>query len=293
MQTLSPAAMLELLKPVTWFAPMWAFVCGVVSSGLSLTEDWLVIGAGILLAGPLICGTSQVVNDWYDRDVDAINQPERPIPSGRMPGRSGFYFACAWTLVSLAVAWFLGPWVFWAAAIGMVLAWLYSAPPVRLKRNGWWGNLAVAGCYEGLPWFAGAALMAANFPRAETVILAVLYSLGAHGIMTVNDFKSVEGDLRMGIRTLPVQLGVDGAARLTCAMMLFAQSIVVVALWTWGLPIYAGVVAALSVAQVAVMPTFINSPRERAPWFNGTGISLYVLGMLVSAFAVRSLPPIQ
>jgi len=284
--------MLELLKPVTWFAPMWAFVCGVVSSGLSLAEDWLVIGAGILLAGPLICGTSQVVNDWYDRDVDAINQPERPIPSGRMPGRSGFYFACAWTLVSLVVAWFLGPWVFWAAAIGMVLAWLYSAPPVRLKRNGWWGNLAVAGCYEGLPWFAGAALMAANFPRPETVILAVLYSLGAHGIMTVNDFKSVEGDLRMGIRTLPVQLGIGGAARLTCAMMLFAQSIVVIALWTWGLPIYAAIVAALSIAQVAVMPTFINSPRERAPWFNGTGISLYVLGMLVSAFAVRSLPPI-
>lgn len=271
---------------------MWAFICGVVSSGLSLAENWVGIVAGILLAGPLVCGTSQVVNDWYDRHVDAINQPERPIPSGRMPGRSGLFFACIWTLLSLGVAWLLGPWVFWAAAIGMVLAWLYSAPPVRLKRNGWWGNLAVAGCYEGLPWFAGAALMAANFPRPETVILAVLYSLGAHGIMTVNDFKSVEGDLRMGIRTLPVQLGVDGAARLTCFMMLFAQSIVVIALWTWGQHIPAGIVAALAVVQVAVMPTFINSPRERAPWFNGTGISLYVLGMLVSAFAVRSLPPI-
>jgi chlorophyll synthase len=293
MQGFSPAAMLELLKPVTWFAPMWAFVCGVVSSGLAIADNWLSIAAGILLAGPLVCGTSQVVNDWYDRHVDAINQPDRPIPSGRMPGRSGLVFACAWTLLSLGVAWLLGPWVFWAAAVGMLLAWLYSAPPVRLKRNGWWGNLAVAGCYEGLPWFAGAALMAANFPRAETVILAVLYSLGAHGIMTVNDFKSVEGDLRMGIRTLPVQLGIGGAARLTCFMMLFAQSIVIIALWTWGQPLYAGAVAVLSIAQVAVMPTFINSPRERAPWFNGTGISLYVLGMLVSAFAVRSLPPLS
>ncbi len=285
--------MLELLKPVTWFAPMWAFACGVVSSGISIGENWLSVAAGVVLAGPLVCGTSQAVNDWYDRDVDAINQPERPIPSGRMPGHSGFILACVWTLLSALVAWLLGPWVFWAAIIGLLLAWLYSAPPVRLKRNGWWGNLAVAGCYEGLPWFAGAAVMTATFPRAETVILALLYSLGAHGIMTVNDFKSVDGDVRMGIRTLPVQLGIVGAARLTCFMMLFAQSIVIVALWSWGQPLYAAGVAALSVAQVATMPTFINSPRERAPWFNGTGISLYVLGMLVSAFAVRSLPPIS
>jgi len=287
-----PSSVLELLKPVTWFAPVWAFACGVVSSGLSVTENWMAIIAGIGLAGPLVCGTSQVVNDWFDRSVDAINEPGRPIPSGRVPGRWGLYIAILWSALSVVVAWTLGPYVLGAAIVALIFAWLYSAPPIRLKQNGWLGNLAVAGCYEGLPWLTGAALMATALPDRRILVLALVYSLGAHGIMTVNDFKSVEGDLRMGIRTLPVQLGIGGAARLTCAMMLFAQSIVVVALWTWGLPVYAGIVAALSVAQVAVMPTFINSPRERAPWFNGTGISLYVLGMLVSAFAVRSLPPI-
>ena len=72
----------------------------------------------------------------------------------------GLYLALAWTALSLAVAAALGPWILGAALFGLALAWVYSAPPVRLKRNGWWGNAAVALCYEGLPWFTGAAVMA-------------------------------------------------------------------------------------------------------------------------------------
>ncbi len=82
----APAArdVLELLKPITWFPPMWAFLCGVVSSGVPVADRWPFLIAGVLLTGPLVCGTSQAVNDWFDRHVDAINQPERPIPSGRI-----------------------------------------------------------------------------------------------------------------------------------------------------------------------------------------------------------------
>ena len=74
----------ELFKPVTWFPPMWAFACGVVASGVPLQGKWPLAVIGVALAGPLVCATSQAVNDWYDRHVDAINEPNRPIPSGRM-----------------------------------------------------------------------------------------------------------------------------------------------------------------------------------------------------------------
>ncbi|MEQ1714331.1 MAG: UbiA family prenyltransferase, partial [Hyphomicrobium sp.] len=107
-----PAAVLELLKPITWFAPMWAFACGAVSAGASLEGRWASIIAGIVLAGPLVCGTSQAVNDWFDRHVDAINEPGRPIPSGRIPGRWGLDIAIGWTAVSLAFAAALGPLIF-------------------------------------------------------------------------------------------------------------------------------------------------------------------------------------
>src|SRR3954454_6847694 len=133
----APGAVLELLKPITWFAPMWAYGCGVVSSGVPVSERWGLAVLGIVLAGPMVCGTSQAVNDWFDRHVDAINEPQRPIPSGRLPGRTGLYVAIGWTMLSLLVAAALGAWGFGAAVVGLALAWAYSAPPLRLKQNGW------------------------------------------------------------------------------------------------------------------------------------------------------------
>jgi chlorophyll synthase len=283
----APSALVELLKPITWFAPMWAFACGVVSSGSGLQGRWPVVLAGIVLAGPLVCATSQAVNDWFDRHVDAINEPQRPIPSGRMPGRWGLYVAAGWTLLSLLVAAALGPWILGAALFGLLLAWLYSAPPLRLKRNGWWGNTAVGLCYEGLPWFTGAAVMAAAVPDGRVLMLALLYSIGAHGIMTLNDFKSVEGDRRTGIRSLPVQLGTDRAARLACLVMALPQAAVVALLLAWDRPWHAGVVAALLAGQGALMRRLLADPRGQAAWYNGTGTLLYVLGMLAAAFALR------
>ena len=283
------SAALELLKPITWFAPMWAFGCGIVSAGVPLAGRWGYALAGIALAGPLVCATSQAANDWYDRHVDAINEPNRPIPSGRLPGRTGLFIALAWTALSIAVASMLGAWVFGAALFGLALAWAYSAPPLRLKRNGWWGNLACGVCYEGLPWFTGAAVMVGTLPDTRIIAMALLYSVGAHGIMTLNDFKSVEGDKLTGIRSLPVILGVGRAAGLACWVMAVPQVVVIALLLLWGAPFFAAGVVAVLAAQLALMPRFLQAPRAQAIWYNSTGTTLYVVGMLVAAFALRGL----
>lgn len=283
------SAITELFKPITWFPPMWAFACGVVASGASLEGRWLLAGIGIALAGPFVCATSQAVNDWFDRHVDAINEPQRPIPSGRMPGRWGLYIALLWTLVSLLVAVPLGPWGFGAAAVGLLLAWAYSAPPLRLKQNGWWGNAACGFSYEGIAWITGAAVMAGgSLPEARSLALAVLYSIGTHGIMTLNDFKSVEGDRQMGIRSLPVQLGEQRAARVACWTMALSQVGVIALLLVWGRPLHAMGVVALLLAQAFMMRRFLADVQARALWYSGFGVPLFVAGMMVSAFALRA-----
>lgn len=288
MQRPALSAIAELLKPITWFPPMWAFACGVVASGLTVEGRWPVIVAGVLLAGPFVCATSQAVNDWFDREVDAINEPQRPIPSGRMPGHWGLYIAVLWTLLSLLLAWQIGVAGFLAAAFGLLLAWAYSAPPLRLKRNGWWGNAACGLCYEGLAWITGAAVMAmGQWPDGRSLSLALLYSLGAHGIMTLNDFKSIPGDRQMGIRSLPVMLGAPRAAQVACAVMALPQLVVIALLVTWGQTGHALAVALLLVAQAVLMRRFLAESLSRARWYSGFGVPLYVAGMLVSAFALR------
>lgn len=265
---------------------MWALMCGVVSSGVSPLSRWTFLIAGVLLAGPLVCGTSQAVNDWFDRHVDAINEPNRPIPSGRIAGRWGLYIAIGWTVLSLAIAALTGRWVLVATVFGLACAWAYSAPPFRLKTSGWIGPAVVGLTYEGLSWFTGAAVMAGSLPPVHILVVLTLYSLGAHGIMTLNDFKAVEGDRATGLRSLPVVLGERPAALLASAVMALPQVIVVALMIFWGHRISAGVVAVLLAAQLALMPRLVSAPARNAPWYNATGVSLYVLGMLAAALGL-------
>ena len=284
-----PAAMLRLIKPITWFPPMWAYLCGVISSGVSPSGQWGMVLLGVVLAGPIVCGMSQAANDWCDRHVDAINEPDRPIPSGRIPGRWGLWIALAMTVLSLIIGWQLGPWGFGATVVGVLAAWAYSAEPIRMKRSGWWGPGLVGLSYESLPWFTGAAVLSAGAPSMAVVIVALLYGIGAHGIMTLNDFKALEGDRQMGVNSLPVTMGPERAARLACWVMAVPQVVVIALLALWDRPIHAAAIGAVLVLQVWAMRVLLTDPKGRAPWYNGTGVTLYVGGMMIAAFAIRTL----
>lgn len=242
-----PRALLTLLKPVTWFPPIWAYLCGVVSSGVLIgSAPWLVL-LGIVLAGPVVCGMSQAANDWCDRHVDAINEPDRPIPSGRVPGRWGLWVALVMSALALVMGLALGP------------------------------------------WFTGAAVLAAGAPAPEVVAVAALYAIGAHGIMTLNDFKALEGDRITGVNSLPVTLGPERAARVACVVMVMPQLAVIALLLAFGQVWHAGAIAVLVIAQGFAMRVLLSDPKRRAPWYNSTGVMAYVSGMMVAAFALRGL----
>ena len=290
MRRISFFAFTELLKPITWFPPMWAFSCGVIASGETLLDKWKIIILGLILAGPMVCASSQAINDWFDKEVDAINQPERPIPSGRIPGSWGLVIAIIWSILSLIVASFLGVWGFIAASIALFLAWAYSMPPIRLKTNGWFGNAACGLSYEGIAWVTGAAVMAGgSFPESRSILLALLYSVGAHGIMTLNDFKSIEGDKKMGINSLPVKLGVKKAAQSSCLTMLIPQIFVVGLLLSWNTYFHAAMLCLMIFFQGLLMRTFLSKPLEKAIFYSAFGVPVFVSGMMISAFALRSI----
>ena len=284
-----PSALLELIKPITWFPPMWAYLCGIVSAGVWPGTNWWLVVLGVLLAGPVVCGMSQAANDWCDRHVDAINEPNRPIPSGRVPGRWGLWVALIMSGLALVIGWFLGPWGFGATILGVLAAWAYSAEPVRLKRSGWWGPGLVGLSYETLPWFTGAAVLATGAPSVYVVIVALLYGLGAHGIMTLNDFKALEGDRQTGVRSLPVVVGPEVAAKIACIGMALPQMVVIALLFIWDRPVHALAVSGSLALQFWAMAVMLKDPKAKAPWYNATGVTLYVAGMMVTAFAVRSL----
>ncbi|QKM63596.1 chlorophyll synthase ChlG [Polynucleobacter antarcticus] len=285
-----PRAILTLLKPITWFPPMWAFACGSITGSEKIADNLPIFLVGLVLTGPLVCAASQAVNDWFDRHVDAINEPLRPIPSGRIPGYWGLGIAILWSLISILVATYLGLIGFLATLLALVLAWFYSMPPIRFKNNGWLGNLACGISYEGLAWVTGATLISGGaIPSKPSLILAGLYSVSAHGIMTLNDFKAIEGDRQMGVRSLPVQLGAIKAAQVSAAMMLMPQVIVMALLWIWGKEIFALTIGLLMIGQIILLRIFLKRPIEKALFYSGFGVPLLVSGMMVAAFAVQGM----
>ena len=284
------ASLRTFAKPGTWFAPMWAMLVGCVASG---NAHWTVpsvgrVLAGMVLAGPLLCAFSQVANDWFDRDVDRINEPDRPTAANAFA--PGTVLAIAGTLaaLALALAYALGGTTVLALSVGgLALALAYSAPPLRLKaRNGWIANAACAFAYEGFAWVAGAAIF--GHVTTGTLVLATTYSLGSHGLMTLNDFKSYEGDRRLGLRSLPVLLGLDGALRAAFVFIDFFQVVAIGYVLAQRMWLAGAIVAVLFLVQLPMQRKLATDPKGLAPWYCASAIPPFVWGMLVAALAIRS-----
>jgi len=284
---LDSSAILPLMKPVTWFPPMWAFACGVVSTGEPILSNWSILLAGIILAGPLMCAMSQTMNDYFDREVDAINEPERPIPSGRISKQASWLITFTLIMTGFIVAWSIHPYVMAIAFVGVLMSHAYSGPPLRAKRNGWFGNLIVGLAYEGVAWLTGSFAITQGVPSSESIALAVIFSLGAHGIMTLNDFKSIVGDNIRKVASIPVQLGERKAAILASVVMDIAQLCALGILLWKSAYITAGIGFLLLLCQLPMQNILVRNPKEKAVWYNAFGTLLYVLSMMVCAVGIR------
>jgi chlorophyll synthase len=172
---------LQLTKPVTWIPLVWGTMCGAAASGnyhwmwnpFDPNDRNVLLGlddaakglVAMILAGPFLTGYTQTINDWYDRDIDAINEPYRPIPSGAIS--EGQVIAQIWVLLlgGLGIAYGLDVWaghdtptVLLLSIFGSFISYIYSAPPLKLKQNGWAGNYALGASYISLPWWCGQAV---------------------------------------------------------------------------------------------------------------------------------------
>ncbi len=158
---------LQLMKPITWIPLIWGVVCGAAASGNYFwnLRDFSLAMLCMFMSGPLLAGYTQTINDFYDRDIDAINEPYRPIPSGAISVPQ--VTAQIWVLlfggigVSVLLDRAVGhdfPIMLVLTLFGAFVAYIYSAPPLKLKQNGWAGNYALGASYIALPWWAGQAL---------------------------------------------------------------------------------------------------------------------------------------
>ncbi|MBW4521711.1 MAG: chlorophyll synthase ChlG [Scytolyngbya sp. HA4215-MV1] len=285
---------LQLMKPITWIPLMWGVICGAASSGNYIwsLENVLISAACMLMSGPLLTGYTQILNDFYDREIDAINEPYRPIPSGAISLPQVIIQIWILLLAGIGVAYGLDRWaghefptITAMAIFGSFLSYIYSAPPLKLKQNGWLGSYALGSSYIALPWWAGHALFGEL--NATIVALTLFYSMAGLGIAVVNDFKSVEGDKQLGLKSLPVMFGIGAAAWICVLMIDIFQGGIAAYLVSIQQNRYAVILIMLIIPQITFQDMyFLRNPLENDVKYQASAQPFLVLGMLVTALAL-------
>jgi len=213
-------AYLELARPFTLVAPALGFLSGALTAvGAAPPESWsgtLLVPAliGSVMAAVLNAGNN-ALNQIYDLEIDRVNKPKRPLPTGRVSIAEAWRFSVATYGLALALAWRVAPRgrheCFWLVAVAVVCTLLYSVPPFRTKRLGIWANVTIA-----IP--RGVLLKVAGWSSVKTIVgiepwyIGAIFGLFLLGATTTKDFADMEGDRRGGCRTLPIQYGVRRAA---------------------------------------------------------------------------------
>ena len=208
-----------------------------VVSGMVALLAFLIAGGApgpvmiaLFLAVVLITGAGNAVNDYYDAAIDAVNRPERPIPSGRVSARGAARYAAALFLAGCMVAIPAGLVPALIAIANAVLLWLYAA---RLKGVALVGHLAVAYLAASIFVFGGAAAGFAGFGRV--LPLALITLLGTVARELLKAAEDVEGDREGGARTFPVRFGVRPTVRLALAFAIAGVAASALPYAAWGL----------------------------------------------------------
>ncbi len=285
---------LQLMKPITWIPLMWGVICGAASSGeyTWTLENVLKSLLCMLLAGPVMAGYTQTMNEYYDREIDAINEPYRPIPSGAIPLPQVITQIFVLLFTGLAIAFTLDVWaghdfptITVIALVGGFIAYIYSAPPLKLKQNGWLGGYALGASYIAFPWCTGHALFGEL--NWKIIVFTAIYSLAGLGIAVVNDFKSVEGDRKFGLKSLPVMFGVTTAAWICVVLIDVFQAAIGAYLIYVHENLYAAILLLLVIPQITFQDMyFLRDPLNNDVKYQASAQPFLVLGMLVAGLAI-------
>jgi 4-hydroxybenzoate polyprenyltransferase len=211
---------LEFARPFTLFAPALGMASGGATAiGAAPRESWSVWLIVYPLLGALMAAVlnaaSNGLNQIFDLEIDRVNKPKRPLPSGRMSIGEAWVFTAVTFAAAWLLAWQIAPGgrheCFWLVVGATIITSLYSVPPFRTKRLGIWANLTIA-----IP--RGAMLKVAGWSSVKTILglepwyIGTIFGLFLLGATTTKDFADMEGDRRGGCRTLPIRYGVTRAA---------------------------------------------------------------------------------
>ncbi len=272
--------MFELVRPLNCLLAGLAVLIGAVVAG----GGELPYAAGVAFAAAvLISGAGNAVNDYFDRDIDAINRPHRPIPSGRLSARTAVILAGCLFGAGVVLATLISPPCFALALLNSVVLFTYSA---ELKRRGLAGNLTIGYLVGSTFLFGGLAVGEISVVG----ILAIMAALSTVGRELIKGIEDMRGDKKLGFRTFPLCYGAGKAAALAIGFIGAAVAIsplpYVLGIFGWPyLAVVASSVAVFIVAAVVIVRSRKPEAAGRASLACKMAMGLGLLAFLAGVLA--------
>ncbi len=224
----------ELCRPFTLLAPFVGFFAfalvgwsGQEERAFNEVLPAIVVGA---LSAALLNAASNIVNQYFDLEIDRVNKPTRPLPSGRVSVKEAMEFCGILYIGSFLAGYYVG-WDFFVIVLFTAfVTYAYSGPPFRTKRHWLLSNITIA-----IP--RGCLLIVAGWTAVRSVwelepwIIGSIFGLYILGAASTKDFADIEGDRLGGCITIPIKFGIETSAKIISPF--FVLPFIVMFLVTW------------------------------------------------------------
>lgn len=277
---------LALTRPLQWVLPMGAMMAGSLAAGCGehLMQTWPQLLLGLVLVGPLLAGVSNVINAYFDRDLEV---PGGPLSSGRMTPDLAVAQIAAMSLLALGAANLLGPWVFGLALASVTISLAVNAPPVRLRRQTWWNGMFHGIAAVALPWVIG------HLPHgALTVnsgILAGLFAFGAMGLQIMAGLTDADREREAGIRSFAALLGAEVGALVSALLVNTAILGAAILCYDGNAVAASGALSALFAVTLSVQSSLLWRGSLGERWPVGVVHVLYLVSMTIAGGAIATI----
>jgi|YNPMSStandDraft_1061717.scaffolds.fasta_scaffold00133_21 geranylgeranylglycerol-phosphate geranylgeranyltransferase len=194
-----------ILRPLNFIIAFLTIYVSVIIADKSLAFSIKAIFGS--LAGSLIGGAGMVINDYFDFEVDKINRPDRPIPSGKISLKSALSYYSILNFIALILVAFTNIYAFLIAFISIIVIFIYS---YKLKSKGLIGNFIV-GFMTGLAFIFGGAIGENVVPLMLPFVMGMLINFARE---VLKDVEDIEGDRTKNLKTFPIVYGEDKAIKI-------------------------------------------------------------------------------
>jgi geranylgeranylglycerol-phosphate geranylgeranyltransferase len=273
---------INLMRPVNCAMMGFAVLVGAVLAASSGVLNWLNILLGFL-TGFTFCAAAMVINDYYDRKIDAINEPQRPIPSGTIKPAEALAFVGLLALAGFVFASLVSVLCFVVAGISLVITATYITVG---KRSGLPGNFLVSTCVA-IPFIYG-SITAIGTVGLNVLLFASMAFLSNTGREIIKGIVDVKGDSAEGVKTLAVRFGERNAALAAAVFFVFAVALTPVT-WFLGLVGF-GFIPFVLVTDIGLLACsallLSDHSREKARKIKKVVLYLFLIGLLAYIFGV-------